>query len=121
MALCVKSMEYNPEILNTIGLLLGIMGVLIIFIWGPPQPEHFTGIALGLEDGTPIDKSGKTVAEYNKDIKKRKRFYSRVSRIGLLLIMLGFAFQLMSIWIPEREKSHHQKQKASVIILNEKK
>ena len=25
--------------LNTIGLLLGMAGVVILFIWGPPQPD----------------------------------------------------------------------------------
>lgn len=113
-------MEYSPEILNTSGLLLGIIGVLIIFIWGPPQPEHSTGISLGLEDATPINKSGKTVAEHNKDVEKREKFYSKMSRIGLLLIMIGFAFQLVAIWTPERKESHHKKQKTGDISLNEK-
>ncbi len=57
------------KIVNTIGLTLGIVGVVFIFIWGPPQPQLELGISIGLEDATPIDNSGKTVAEYNKEVK----------------------------------------------------
>ena len=34
--------------LSTIGLILGIVGVVLIFIWGPPQPS-FEGDKLLLE------------------------------------------------------------------------
>ena len=67
----------NSKSLNTIGLALGLIGVIIIFIWGPPQPILEEGIKLGLEDNTPIDDNGKTVKEHNeettkKDITKQK-------------------------------------------------
>ena len=29
--------------LNTVGLLLGMAGVVILFIWGPPQPNFIEG------------------------------------------------------------------------------
>ena len=47
--------------LNTVGLLLGMAGVVILFIWGPPQPDFDEGkFAIGVsftedtvfEDGT---------------------------------------------------------------------
>jgi len=99
---------FDPKILNTIGLILGILGVLIIFIWGPPQPEHSKGVSLGLEDATPIDKSGKTVVELNIEVKNRKKFFSRMSSLGLALIMVGFAFQLLATWMPGTKKKSFQ-------------
>ncbi len=85
--------------LNTIGLVLGIAGVLIIFRWGPPQPDFDEGIALGIsftedtvfEDGT---KPSETVAS----VKRRKRIHQVMSHIGLGLIGLGFFVQLVAVW-----------------------
>ncbi len=71
--------------LNAIGLILGIIGVVFIFIWGPPQPS-FEGDALLLESTNEAALAAKKV------------LYKRMSRIGLGLIGLGFAFQLWSIW-----------------------
>jgi hypothetical protein len=51
----------NGKILNTIGLVFGLVGVVIIFIWGPPQPQLEEGVGRGLENDTPIDENGKTV------------------------------------------------------------
>jgi hypothetical protein len=86
------------QILNSIGLGLGMVGVIILFIFGPPQPTLESGVSLGLEDATPIDSTGKTVAEYNRDVEKRRRNHSIISKIGLGLIFLGFAFQFWAIW-----------------------
>jgi len=88
------------KIFNTIGLTLGIVGVIFIFIWGPPQPQLEPGISIGLEEATPIDKSGKTVAEYNKEVKTRRTVHEVMSRLGLIFIMIGFGFQLWGTWLP---------------------
>ncbi len=89
----------DPKILNTIGLLLGIVGVIIIFIWGPPQPTLEEGIGLGLEDNTPINESGKTVKQHNGEIRQKRKRYNRLSRTGLVLVFLGFLFQLFAVWV----------------------
>lgn len=89
----------RSNVINSVGLVLGIIGVFMLFHWGPPQPSFKTGIGIGLEDNTPIDKSGKTVAEYNKKIKEKEKLYSRRSKQGLALIAIGFAFQFIAIWI----------------------
>ena len=39
----------NPRLLNTVGLVLGMLGVLIIFIWGPPQPDFEEHVGLASE------------------------------------------------------------------------
>ena len=36
--------------LNPLGLFFGMVGVVIIFIWGPPQPSFQQGEPLSLED-----------------------------------------------------------------------
>jgi len=85
-------------IINTIGLVFGMLGVIIIFIWGPPQPTLETGVSLGLEDNTPIGAGGKSVAQHNKEVEGRKLLYSFLSKAGLAFVFIGFAFQLASIW-----------------------
>ncbi len=73
--------------LNTIGLLLGMAGVLIIFIWGPPQPD--------------LDPHIKRVLEKQDDFTKRlRRRHEIMSRVGLGLVGLGFLVQLIALWLP---------------------
>jgi hypothetical protein len=84
--------------LNAIGLVFGIIGVVLIFIWGPPQPSFERGAALGLEDNTKLS-NGKTVAQNNADIAAREERYKIMSRIGLVLIGLSFALQLWGVWM----------------------
>jgi len=86
------------KILNSLGLILGLIGVMFIFFWGPPQPNLEIGIGIGLEDNTPIDKSGKTVKEHNDETKTKRKFYNKMSRLGLAFIFIGFLIQLISTW-----------------------
>jgi len=85
------------QLLNTIGLVLSMGGVLIIFFYGPPQPNLEEGVGLGLEDGTPLS-DGRTVADHDADVRRRRRLHSRLSKLGLALIFLGFGFQLWAAW-----------------------
>jgi hypothetical protein len=32
-------LSLGPQCLSTIGLVLGMLGVVLIFLWGPPQPD----------------------------------------------------------------------------------
>jgi hypothetical protein len=82
--------------LNTIGLVLGIVGVLIIFEWGPPQPSFDEGVAIGIEPSNVLE-NGQTVAERDADVRRLKRQYEIMSRVGLGLIGLGFAAQLAAV------------------------
>jgi hypothetical protein len=81
----------GPEVLpvskwlNTIGLVFGVVGVVLIFIWGPPQPS-FEGDSLLLESTNEAALAAK------------KTHYKRMSRIGLALIGLGFVLQLWGVW-----------------------
>jgi len=69
--------------LNTIGLIFGITGVVIIFLYGPPQP-HFSSYIL-FENQSPM-------------LELMKKEYELCSKIGLALIGVGFVFQIIAVW-----------------------
>lgn len=83
--------------LNTIGLVLGLVGVGLIFVWGPPQPQLDEGVGLGLEDGTPLG-NGLTVAQHNVNVRRRRLRHKVLSRVGLGLVFIGFLLQLFAVW-----------------------
>jgi len=83
----------NPaKWLNAFGLILGMLGVVFIFIWGPPQPSFQKGVSLGLEDANPLP-NGKTVAQNNADVAAMEKYYREMSEVGLGLIFFGFLCQ----------------------------
>lgn len=67
--------------LNIIGLLLGMIGVVIIFFYGPPQPSFF-----------PYDII--TDDNIHKEVLEMKGRYELCSKIGLGFIFIGFLLQL---------------------------
>ena len=86
------------QILNTIGLLLSIGGIALLFFRGSPQPTFEEGFGIGLEDGTRL-KDGRTVAEHKAAVREVKRQYERLSRLALILILFGFVLQLCATWV----------------------
>ena len=84
--------------LNRVGLILSIVGVIIIFIWGPPQPT-FEGPGVALEDGTPTG-AGRTASDDRRDADQRRKRYSWRSRLGLVLVGVGFVLQFASTFFP---------------------
>jgi len=86
-----------PQTLNTIGLILNIAGVLLLFFFGFPQPTHEEGVGRGLEDATPLP-NGKTVEEHDKSVRRRKLVYLVCSNAALVLLFAGFGFQLWATW-----------------------
>jgi hypothetical protein len=92
-AIVADMMPAHP--LTVFGLILGIIGVLMIFKWGPPQPS-FQEPVRGFTPGTTID--GKTVKDHADDARRQRSKYNCMSRIGLGLILIGFIFQLVDAW-----------------------
>lgn len=86
--------------MNTVGLVLGMVGVAMLFRWGPAQPSHQQGVFLALESVTPIDDQAATVAERGRQIEHRRARYAMLSKVGLTLVGVGFGFQLLATWAP---------------------
>jgi len=86
------------QIINTIGFLLNIAGVVFLFFYGPPQPTLEEGINLGIEDATP-HQDGRTVADYNASVRKLKRQHEFMSRVALILIFAGFCLEIWATWL----------------------
>jgi hypothetical protein len=87
----------DERIINSIGLGLSIVGGVLAFFYGFPQPSHEEGAGLGLEDNTPLA-DGRNIAEHNKQVRIVKRKYLSISRLALIMVMLGFGIQLWAIW-----------------------
>ena len=73
---------------------MDVIGVAILFFWAPVQPNLEEGIGLDLADATIVE--GKTVSEHNKDKEKQKKKTTILSKIGLVLILIGFFIQIIS-------------------------
>ncbi|MGA2110608.1 MAG: hypothetical protein ABSG98_00490 [Anaerolineales bacterium] len=86
------------QIFNTIGLLLNMIGVGLLFFYGPPQPSLEEGVGLSLQDATVLD-NGKTVAQHDKEVRELRNQHQVLSRLALILIFLGFALQLIATWV----------------------
>lgn len=78
--------------LDTVGLLLGILGLVVIYEWGPPQPNYEAGRFIQLERNT--------ITQADLELIKQKVTAWHMSAIGLGLIGLGFLFQLLAVWVP---------------------
>ncbi len=87
--------KMNTKLFNQIGLALCITGTSIIFFWGPPQPTFQTGTFLQVSDNTPSS-NGKTAKENDIDIIRNKKLHSLMSKIGMILIVIGFIFQAIA-------------------------
>ena len=81
-----------PRLLNLAGLVFGMAGVVVIFIWGPPMPDLTEGVSRGVEAGT-VFADGRKVSDMIEDTRRLKRIHSIRSRVGLGLIFCGFALQ----------------------------
>lgn len=83
--------QIEGKCLNIIGLLMGMIGVIIIFIYGPPQPSFF-----------PYDII--TDDNIHKEVLEMKDKYELFSKIGLGCIFIGFSLQLIAIVVSDRTK-----------------
>lgn len=88
---------YTWSIINALALVIGFAGALIIFIYGPPQPNLEEGVGRRLEDGTRLA-NGMTVKEHNEAQKKLKSRHVFRSRFGIALIGASFLMQLFAAW-----------------------
>ena len=73
---------------TVIGLLVEFVGVLMIFKWGPPQPEF--------DDYVTVSVSMSKAEE--RKVRRRKLEYRIMSSLALGLIAMGLFFQLADAW-----------------------
>ena len=76
------------------GLILNMIGVLIVFVYGFPQPDYDAGCCRGLESGAVIDDNGTTVNDKHKQNQIDKKWHKALSILGLVYLFAGFGFQL---------------------------
>ena len=77
------------------GLILNMIGVLIVFVFGFPQPDYDIGCVKVPEKGSVIDgKTGKTEGELEEENKSLKKWQKALSILGLVYLFEGFGFQL---------------------------
>ena len=74
------------DVVSSIGLILDIAGVVLLFLFGLPANVRETGGTILLFGG------GKSTEE----AKREHRRYKLVSRIGLVCLIFGFSLQLIS-------------------------
>ena len=74
-------------LINSFGLLLDIVGVVIIWKYGLPEPLSRTG-------------ANHIIAEQSDDAEAAKAArYDRLSMVGLGLLVVGFLLQLLSNFV----------------------
>ena len=81
------------QIINAIGLSLDIIGAILLFFYGPPQPElKEVKDTLDLVDQSEAEKK-------NIAIKQRRQRHIKFSSIAMVLIIIGFIFQLIALFV----------------------
>jgi hypothetical protein len=81
-------MAIPNHIESEIGLVFGMIGVVIIFIWGPPQPSF---------ESPAVARSGREADKEREESAKQRKWYQRNSRFGLALIFVGFGLQFLDL------------------------
>lgn len=81
----------TPETVNTIGLCLDIVGVIMLFFFGlPPEVRRGGKSFLVLESST---------NEESEKEARKARWYDRASWLALVLLIAGFGLQIVSNYI----------------------
>ncbi|MCH8951806.1 MAG: hypothetical protein IID49_06765 [Proteobacteria bacterium] len=79
----------TPAIVNSIGLLMDAVGVVVVFMYGWPQPD--------LSENNYVIWGGDHTDP--EDVAKR-RHHKRMSIAGLVCLVCGFGVQIIATWIP---------------------
>lgn len=87
----------TPENLTSLGLILNILGVLLLFFFGFPQPNHDEGVSVGFSENTTFT-DGTSVKSILEKARKRKRLYLAFSYVALAFLLAGFILQFAAIY-----------------------
>jgi hypothetical protein len=84
--------------LNAIGLVLNIVGVVMAFFYGFPQP-NFDGVGVRrLQPNTPMP-DGRALRRHYVEVFGTKITYQNISSCALFFMLVGFASQLAAVLI----------------------
>jgi hypothetical protein len=75
------------QIISSVGLVLDVAGVAVLFVYGSPQPDF--------QEHDVVIVTNQTQQSDAKALKQKFKFRSR---IGLSLLVVGFLLQLMGVW-----------------------
>ena len=84
---------FSAATVNSVGLALDILGVILLFCYGLPPDVHPGRGGTTIRWG-----GGDTPAEIEEKTKRYKR-YKRNSWVALGLLVLGFTLQIISNWL----------------------
>jgi hypothetical protein len=85
----------NPNLLNAVGLSLNVVGVVIAFKFGFPQPSFEEGMALGI--------GGPQADQNTAAVRIKKKRYRRWSLSALALILSGLVCQGFGLLVSARD------------------
>jgi len=71
------------QMLASFGLSLDIVGVILLFFWGPPMHEMQGSVGRALESGTSL-RDGRTVADEEMEQLKRHKTHSIIKPIPIV-------------------------------------
>ena len=80
-----------PKKVATFGLILGVLGTTMLFVWGPPQP-FLSPHAVIVESRPSPDRVALVL------------WHSIMSKCGLGLLMFSFMIQAVAVWMPNQLK-----------------
>lgn len=83
--------------LNQCGLAMSIIGGLVVWAWGWPQPDMSEGTTLSVGENT-VFADGTSEKELRAAARRLKRKHQILSSIGMGLLIGGFALQLFATY-----------------------
>ena len=81
----------SSSLINSIGLLCDMVGVVILFYFGPPT----LNITCDGYKILPFNPNDEAETKNNKSLAEK---HNRLSKLGLGLLFIGFLLQLVSNW-----------------------
>lgn len=79
----------SPQLVNSLGLLMDAVGVIIVFKYGWPQPDisETQYLILSGKDNDPANEAKRTL-------------HKRMALGGLVCLVMGFGIQIVATWMP---------------------
>lgn len=88
----------TSNIVITTGLILNLIGIILLFNFGFPQPNFSEHVGLVLGENDDVD-DGMTGKQYAEKQREKKELYIFVSKISLVAIVVGSILQITGLWI----------------------